>query len=1043
MFRNISAWSIKNPIPVIVLFVVLTVAGIQGFLQMRVNNFPDIDFPLVVVVASQPGAAPPELETQVTRIIEDAMTGLQGVRHVSSTVGDGVSNTSVQFLIGTDLEKATNDVRNAVASIRSDLPQDIPEPFVQRIDISGQPLITYVVRSGSMNPEQLSWFVDNDVSKRLLAIQGIAQVTREGGVSREIRVELDPSKLAAQGVTAAQVSQVLKSINADLPGGRATLGGEERAIRTLGGADTVQQLADQRITLGGGRVVRLGDLGLVVDSWTEPRIRARFNGEEVVSFSMLRTRDGSEVKAGKAVRIAVAQLDSERDDLKIEEVTSSVKDVEASYLASVEALLLGAVLAVVVVYLFLRDWRATLITAVAMPLSLLPTFAILAPLDQSFNVVTLLALSLTIGILVDDAIVEIENIVRHMRQYGLKPYEASMEAADEIGLAVVATTATIVAVFAPVGFMPGVVGQFFKSFALAACVSVLFSLVVARMLTPLMAAYLLKADSGPKEHKDPFWMGPYLKALEWGLAHRMVGFALGTAFLFGSIFIASRVPAEFIPAGDRGYSAMAIELPPGATLEDTDALVLRITEILKARPEVKSVYGGVGAGLAATGPGGSGSALSDVRRASVTANLIPRNERKLTQQEFEQDIAKDFAAIPGARIRFGVDGSAPLYNVTLSSDDAAALIRATREVETQMRALPGLTNVVNTADIARPEILVTPKADVAARMGVSSSDISQAVRVATLGDIDQLLPKFNLGDRQVPIRIRLTEDARTDMAVLENLRVPTASGASVPLSSVADLQFGAGPSQINRLDRSRNATITAELAGIALGEADKAVKALPSLKNLPPGVNIQPSGDVEAFAELGVGFVTAFVTGILVMYVVLVLLFKSFSHPITIQMALPLALGGAFGLLLITGTNLSMPALIGLLMLMGIAAKNSILLVEYAIEARNGGMTRYDALMDAAHKRARPIIMTTVAMGAGMLPVAMGWGLDIEFRQPMGIAVLGGLITSTLLSLLFVPVMFTVVEDSTGWLRRKLGFARKRGIDGVPPASRPEAMAAQ
>ncbi|MCE3288997.1 MAG: acriflavine resistance protein, partial [Caulobacter sp.] len=446
MFRNISAWSIKNPIPVVLLFIILTLAGVQGFLKMRVNNFPDIDFPMVVVAAAQPGAAPPELESQVTRIIEDALTGLNGVRHVRSTVGDGVSNTSVEFEIGTDLERATNDVRNAVASVRADLPQDIPEPIVQRIDISGQPLITYVVRSGSLNPEQLSWFVDNDVSKRLLAIQGIAQVTREGGVSREIRVELDARKLAAQGVTAAQVSQTLKAINADLPGGRATVGGEERAIRTLGGADTVEQLADKRVTLGGGRSVRLGDLGVVSDSWTEPRIRARFNGQEVVSFSMLRTRDGSEVKAGKAVRAAVEKLDAERKDLDIEEVTSTVQYVEASYNASVEALLLGAVLAVAVVFLFLRDWRATLITATAIPLSLIPTFAILAPLDQTFNVVTLLALSLTIGILVDDAIVEIENIVRHMQQYNLTPYQASMEAADEIGLAVVATTATIIAV---------------------------------------------------------------------------------------------------------------------------------------------------------------------------------------------------------------------------------------------------------------------------------------------------------------------------------------------------------------------------------------------------------------------------------------------------------------------------------------------------------------------------------------------------------------------------------------------------------------------
>jgi HAE1 family hydrophobic/amphiphilic exporter-1 len=1036
MFRNISAWSIKNPIPTVLLFIVLTIAGIRGFMDMRVNNFPDIDFPLVVVAAAQPGAAPPELESQVTRIVEDALTGLQGVRHVRSTVGDGVSNTSVEFEIGTDLEKATNDVRNAVASIRADLPQDIPEPIVQRIDISGQPLITYVVRSGSMNPEQLSWFVDNDVSKRLLAIDGVAQVTREGGVSREIRVELDPRKLEAQGVTAAQVSQSLRNINADLPGGRATVGGEERAIRTLGGADSVEQLADKRIPLGGGRSVRLGDLGQVTDSWTEPRIRARYNGEEVVSFSMLRTRDGSEVKAGKAVREAVAKLDAERNDLVIEEVTSTVQYVEESYIASVEALGLGALLAVLVVWLFLRDWRATLITSVAMPLSLIPTFAILAPLDQSFNVVTLLALSLTIGILVDDAIVEIENIVRHMRQYGLKPYQASMEAADEIGLAVVATTATIVAVFAPVGFMPGVVGQFFKSFALAACVSVLFSLVVARMLTPLMSAYLLKADT-KLEHKDPFWMPQYLVALKWGLRHKVLSVILGTVFFFGSIGVAAMVPAEFIPAGDQGYSAMSVELPPGATLEETDAVVRRMSDILLARPEVKSVYGGVGAGLAATGPGGSGAALSDVRRAAITANLVDKSDRKLGQQAFEREMAEEFAAIPGVRVRFGVDGSAPLYNVTLTSDDGPALARAARQVETEMRGLPGLANVVNTADIARPEILVTPKPDIAARMGVSAGDISQTVRVATLGDIDQLLPKYNLGDRQIPIRLRLTETAREDIGVLENLRVPTAGGAAVPLSAVANISYGAGPSQIERLDRSRNATITAELNGIALGEADQQVKALASLKNLPEGVSIQPSGDVEAFAELGVGFMVAFVTGIMLMYAVLVLLFRSFLHPITIQMALPLALGGAFGLLLITGTNLSMPALIGLLMLMGIAAKNSILLVEYVIEARNGGMSRYDALLDAAHKRARPILMTTVAMGAGMVPIAIGVGADVEFRQPMAIAVLGGLITSTLLSLLFVPVMFTVVEDVPRWIARKLGLKMRPPKGTGPDATGP------
>ncbi|NEX92265.1 efflux RND transporter permease subunit [Caulobacter sp. 17J65-9] len=1028
MFRNISASAIRNPVPTALLFIILTIAGVAGFMTMRVNNFPDVEFPAVTVTAGQPGAAPNELETQVTRIIEDSLTGLNGVRHIRSTVGDGVSVTTVEFELGTDLERATNDVRNAVSSVRADLPADVPEPTVTRIDITGSPLITYVVRGPGMNPEQLSWFVDNDVSKALLAIPGIAQVTREGGVQREIRVELDADRLAAQGVTAAAVSQQLERFNADLPGGRTTLAGEERALRTLGGARSMDELREMRIDLPSGRSVRLGDLGRVEDAWTEARGRARFNGEEVVGFSMLRTRDGSEVALARKVRDAVKALDDKHKEVTIEEVTSTVQFVEESYYASMEALGLGALLAVIVVWVFLRDWRATLIAAVAMPMSLIPTFAVLAPLNQSFNVVTLLALSLTIGILVDDAIVEIENIVRHMRE-GKAPYPAALEAADEIGLAVVATTFTIVAVFAPVGFMGGVVGQFFKSFALAACVSVLFSLVVARLLTPLMGAYLLRAH--PEEpNRDPFWMGRYLKALHWSLGHRKIAMGAGIAVFIGSLCLLPLLPGEFIPAGDQGYSTVSVELPPGATLQETDAVVQTMTRRMLARPEVETVYALIGSGQAATGGGGGGGALADVRRASITMDLVDRGDRKLTQQQIERELSEQSRDIPGARIRFGAD-STPSMSIALTSDDGDALARAARKVETEMRAMQGLTNVVNSAALARPEILVTPKPDQAARLGVSAADLSQTVRVATIGDVEQVLPKFTLGDRQVPIRVRLNDRDRDDLGALENMRVPTSAGPAVPLSAVADLHFGAGPSQIDRLDRSRTATIQAELEGLTLGEANTKVHQLPALKNLPPGVEEEPAGDVENLNEMVMGFVFAISTGILLMYAVLVLLFRSFAHPFTIQAALPLAIGGAFGLLLLTGRTLSMPALIGILMLMGIAAKNSILLVEYALEARKRGMDRHDALMDAAHKRARPILMTTVAMAAGMLPVALGLGADVEFRAPMAVAVIGGLITSTFLSLLYVPVVFTLVDDIktriVGW------FERRFADQGKPP----------
>ncbi|MDB5456759.1 MAG: acriflavin resistance protein [Caulobacter sp.] len=1006
--KNISSWAIKNPIPVIMLFVLLTLAGVQGFGGMRINNNPDVELPLVVITAARPGAAPSELETQVTRLIEDSVAGLGQVRHISSNVTDGVSSTTIEFELGVDHERATNDVRNAMSSLRSSLPQDMQEPNVQRIDITSDPLITYVVRAPTLTPEQRSWFVDNDVSRALLAIKGIGEVNRNGGVDREIQVALDPDRLAARGVTAAQVSQALVASNADLPGGRVTLSGSERAIRTLGAAGSLEQLRDTRVPLANGSSVRLADLGTVEDRWGEPRTRARFDGQEVVTFNMIRSRGASEVQTAKKVREVIAKLDKAHPELTIEQVTSGVKYIEDSYVASIEALLLGAVLAVIVVFLFLRDWRATFLAAVAIPLSLIPTFAILAPMNQSLNGVTLLALSLTVGILVDDAIVEIENIVRHMRD-GKTPYAAAMEAADEIGLAVVATTFTIVAVFAPVGFMPGIVGQFFKAFALAACVSVLFSLVVARLMTPLMGAYLLKAHAKPD--KDPAWMAPYLKSLNWSLDHRWIVLAAGFVIFIGSGFLATKLPFEFQPAADVGRAPFTVELPPGATLDETDAIAQRMSRELQARPEVVSVYASVGSG--------------GVNKARVTADLTPKGQR-ISQADFSRQMTDQFSAIPGARIGSGSgdNGGGPSdgtsYTLRLLSDNGPALEAAARRVEAQMRTVPGLANVVNTAAIARPEIVVTPKPDQAALNGVSANTISQAVRVATIGDIEQSLPKYNLGDRQIPIRLRLTEDAREDLSVLETLQVPTASGVSVPLNSVADVRFGAGPSQIRRQDRSRVATITGELNGIRVGEASQRVHALSSVKSLPSNVKEVPAGDAEFIQEMVSGFLAAFITGILLMYVVLVLLFRSFAHPVTIMAALPLAIGGAFALLILAKSSFSISTLIGILMLMGIAAKNSILLVEYAIMAMASGMTRREALLDAAHKRARPILMTTVAMGAGMAPVALGFGADVEFRAPMAIAVIGGLITSTLLSLLYVPVVFTFMDRIKNWAEKHM-----------------------
>ena len=1045
--NGISSWSIRNPIPVVLLFIVLTIAGLGSYFKLRTNNFPDVDLPVVVVTVIQSGAAPTELETQVTRLVEDSVSGLGRVKHITSTVNDSVSTTSIEFELGVDLEKATNDVRNAISGVRQDLPSDVQEPIVQRFEFTQQAIATYTVRAPGMSPEELSWFVDNTVSKRLLSIKGVSQVNRDGGVSREIRIKLDPGKLEAQGVTAAAVSQQLRASNINLPGGRGEIGGEEQAIRTVGSAASVDQLRETLIPVN-GRSVRLGDLGEVTDEWSEPRGRARFNGQEVVGFSIQRSIGSSELDVYEQTMAEIEKLDAERDDLTIQQVTNTTSDVINNFHASVEALLLGAGLAVMVVFIFLRDWRATLISAIAMPLSLIPTFWVMDLMGQSLNVVTLLALSLTIGILVDDAIVEIENIVRHIRQ-GKKPYPAALEAADEIGLAVIATTATLLAVFAPTGFMPGVVGQFFKSFAIATCVSVFFSLVVARTLTPLMGAYWLKAEQG-REHDEPFWMPPYQRLLRWCLGNaapqelkadhdaRRGGFwrrkllyrvydrrlwvmAGGTLFFAFSIFLTTLLPGEFIPVEDVSRSNVTVQLPPGSTLEETDAVVKRIDAALRERPEVRSVYASIGSSTTSFGPGG-GSSAGEVRRASLTVNLVPKGQRRLRQQAFEQEMGPVLRAIPGARVQFGVEGGGGgLISISLVGDDGRVLTDAAARVEREMREVPGLSNVVSTAALVRPEILITPKADVAALQGVSTADISQVARVATLGDADQLLPKFNLGDRQVPIRVMLTEDSRSDLALLENLRVPTATGEAVPLSAVADVSFGAGPNQIDRYDRLRVARLSAELGdGATLGSAQTAINALPSMENLPAGVTQAVSGELESLQETFSGFAFAIITGVLLMYVVLVLLFGSFFHPLTILAALPVSFGGAFLGLLLTGKGLSMPALIGIIMLAGIAAKNSILLVDYAIIAMKEGMEKNVAMLDAAHKRARPIIMTTMAMGLGMLPIAAAFGEGTEFRSPMAIAVIGGLITSTALSLVFVPAAFSLIDGVKTRLERRM-----------------------
>ena len=1025
---NFSAWAIRKPIPSILLFILITVAGLVSFKMLSIQNFPDIDFPAVSVTASLPGATPTQMETEVTRKIEDSIASIGAIKHITSTINDGSSTTMVEFQLEKDVQEAVNDVRDSVSRIRAQLPSDVQEPVISRVTFAGLPVLTYAVEASDMDAEDLSWFVDNIVNKRLLSVRGVAKVTRQGGVDREVRVQLDPVRLQALNVTAADISAQVRGMQQEAPGGRGNIGGQEQAVRTLGTVKSARELAQMDIPLSDGRRVRLSDVADVRDTAAEPRQMALFDGKPVVSFQVFRSRGASEVSVAKGVREAIAKLQAERPNVHVTEVYNMVKPVADAYTASMHALYEGAILAVIVVWLFLRDWRATFVSAVALPLSIIPTFAAMQLLDFTLNGVTLLALTLVVGILVDDAIVEVENIVRHLRD-GKKPLEAAMEAAQEIGLAVIATSLTLVAVFLPTAFMGGISGKFFKQFGWTASLAVLASLLVARLLTPMMAAYMLKPQNEP--NRDSWIMTRYLQAARWCLVHPWKTASMAAAFFVVSVAIIGLIPATFLPPEDWAQLQMTVESPPGSTIAQTRENTERVRKIVMQHKEVRHVYTAIGSGVMAGVPGSSGG---EVRNGTLTISLTDRHDRSIKQQAVQRQLREMLEGVPGMRISFGAVGSGEQLQVVLTGDDPATLQQSARDVMRDLRTVPGLGAITSSASLLRPEIIIRPDFARAAQQGVTAAAIGQAVRVATAGDYDVNLPKLNLPERQVYIRVELDPKARNQIDTIRQLRVAGRNGA-VPLENIADISIASGPAQIDRYDRSRNITISVGLEGRALGDTNMAVEALPSIKNLPPGVRRIASGDVEGMQELFSSFFLAMFAGVLCVYAVLVLLFHDFTQPVTILAALPLSVGGAFGLLALFGFSLSLPALIGLLMLMGIVTKNSILLVEYAIVARRDmGMSRTEAIIDACHKRARPIVMTTVAMTAGIVPMALGLEGDAGFRAPMAVAVIGGLLTSTLLSLLVVPVVFEKVDDLKEWTLRKLRGARHHE-HRVEPAS--------
>jgi multidrug efflux pump subunit AcrB len=1017
---NFSAFSIKNPIPAIMLFVLLTLAGVLSFRDSAVQDFPDIELPIVTVSALLPGAAPAQLETEVARKIEDSVATLQGIKNIYTKVLDGAVTVTVEFVLEKPLAEAVNDVRDAVARVRADLPSELRDPSVTKTSTSGRVVLTFVATAApesELDQQALSWFVDNTVSKRMLSIRGVGAFKRVGGVSREVRIELDAGRMAALKVSALDISRRLRLVQQEAPGGRGDISGAEQSVRTIATVQNAAQLAQLDIALGDGRHIRLDQVATVTDTVAEPRSMATQDGQRVVGFEIFRTKGASELDIARDARAAVAALQASHPTILIKQVIDNARPVQENFDGSMELLYEGALLAVLVVWWFLRDWRATLVAAAALPLSVIPTFIGLKYFGYTLNTVTLLALALVVGVLVDDAIVEVENISRHLRM-GKKPMQAALEAADEIGMAVIATTFALVAVFLPTAFMAGIPGLFFKQFGWTAVLAILASLMVARLLTPMMAAYLLKPTSETEE-KDGWVMRHYIATMKWCLRHRILTGIGAGIFFIASIALVPLLPTGFVPAADRGQTQINIELAPGSTLQDT-AVVAERTRLLAM--EVK----GITAVFSSIGGGSSGDAFApgssaEARRAVLTLTTVHRTDRKESMAELEGALRKRIAIIPGARFTVGPPDTGVKMQLVLQSEDPVTLAESAGKVIRELRTLQGIGNVNSTASLVRPEIIVRPDFARAADLGVTAASIGDTVRVATAGDYDTNLTKLNLPERQVPIRVKLPDAVRADLGAIARLNVPGKNGP-VMLGTVATITMESGPAQIDRLNRRRNVTLNVELGSRTLGDVNEEARALPSLRNLPPSVTIAALGDAQEMKALFASFGLAMAIGVLCIYGVLVLLFKDFMQPVTILAALPLSIGGAFVALLITGRALSMPSMIGLIMLMGIVTKNSILLVDYAILARQTGMNRFDALVDACHKRSRPIIMTTIAMGAGMMPLALGWGADPSFRSPMAIAVIGGLITSTLLSLLVVPAVFTYIDDLEklpAWVRGK------------------------
>ena len=1022
----LSNLSIKRPIFATVMMLALVTLGIFSYRRLAIDMFPDVEIPVVSVVTKFPGSSPETVEREVSKRIEEAVNPISGVKHVMSTSRESVSNVVIMFQLEVKINDAVQEVRAKVGAIRGNLPQGIEEPIIQKLDFAAFPVAFLSVRSERLSPRDLTTLVEKKVKRRFENLSGVGKIDLVGPSKREVNINIDPLRLEALGMGVDEVMAGLQSENVNTPLGRLTRGGTEYPLRISGKPDAVEQFKTMVIARRGGRAIPLAEVAQIKDGIEEQRSLALVNGIPAIGLNILKQSGANTVGVVDRVKKEIEVLQKElppgttvemvRDASTM--IRDSVRDVE-------ETLILGGFLTILIVFCFLNSWRSTVITGLTLPISVISSFTVMNFLGMTLNVMTLMALSLAIGMLIDDAIVVRENIVRHLEK-GEDHFAAAREGTSEIGLAVLATTLSVIAVFVPVAYMKGIVGRFFFQFGITVAFAVLVSLFVSFTLDPMLSSRWVDPDIERKGKRhflarilDHFnhWFDRmadgYKVMIGWALYHRVVVLLLATLAFFCGLGLMILLQMEFFPNFDQGEFQVNFKSAPDASLEETQSRISAVLEALKKIPEVKHVYATIGARDQDT-----------VRDGMVFVKLKERKERVRKQEEIQRDLRERIEKIPGilpAIVEAGRMGNEKPLMVNVRGEDIALLKKYAAELKKEIYKIPGIVDMEVTLEQDIPEFRLIVDRERAADAGVMTGDIVRAVGALVGG---QAVTTYEDEDGDaVNVRVRLPLALRQDPTQVEKLRLavpkPNALPALVPLGNVASYGMSTTPSEINRQDLTRQVVITTNLDNLPLGTAVKKVEEASKRLTMAPGYRVVFSGEAEDMAESFGYMAEALILAVIFVYLILAAQFESFIDPLAIMFSLPLSIVGMAGMLWITRGTINIMSLIGLIMLMGLVTKNAILLVDFTKTLRARGMSRRDALITAGRTRLRPILMTTLAMIFGMLPLALALGQGAEMRAPMARAVIGGLITSTLLTLLVVPVVYTVLDDIGGWIRRR------------------------